>query len=126
MSRLAEIVQKRERLAARADEQRRTIAESLAGWRRVVSVADRGVAWARWAREHPVVIAVATAALVAARPRLGLRWAVRGLTLWRTGRFVLDLVRTLAAMRAGGHATETGQPSAQSTLQSGPQSSRQS
>jgi YqjK-like protein len=105
MNRLAEIVQKRERLAARAEEQRRTIAESLAGCQRVLSVADRGVAWARWARGHPVLIAVATAALVAARPRLGLRWAVRGLTLWRTGRFALDLVRTLAAMRAGRYAT---------------------
>jgi hypothetical protein len=120
MSRLDEIVQKRERLAARAEEQRRAIAEVLARYSAPLSLADRGFAWANWARQHPVLIAVATAALVAARPRLGLRWAVRGLTLWRTGRFALDLVRTFAAMRAARHAT--GQPPVESGRQPSGQS----
>jgi YqjK-like protein len=101
VSRLDDIVQKRERLAARAEDQRRALAEALAGCRGVLSVADRGLAWGKWAREHPVVLAIATAALVAAKPRLGLRWAARGLAMWRTGRFVLDLVRALAARRTG-------------------------
>jgi YqjK-like protein len=99
MSRLDELARRRERLIGRASEQRAAITESLAGCRRVLSVADRGLAWGQWAREHPVVIAMATAALVALRPRLGLRWVVRALSLWRTGRFALDLVRTFAAMR---------------------------
>jgi len=122
MSRLTDIVRKREYLAARAEEQRRAIGDAFAASRGPLSLADRGFAWANWARQHPVVIAVATAALVAARPRLGLRWAVRGLTLWRTGRFVLDIVRTLAAMRAERNAAEAGQPSVQSSRQSSSQS----
>jgi YqjK-like protein len=110
MSRLADIVQKRERLVARADEHRRALAETLAGCRRVLSIADRGFAWAQWARGHPLLIAVAAAALVAARPRLALRWAARGLALWRTGRFALALIRTVAA----GRAARADQPKPQS------------
>jgi YqjK-like protein len=114
VSRLAELALRRERLVTRAAEQRAAIAESLAGCRRIVSVADHGLAWGQWARQHPVVIAIATAALVAARPRLGLRWVVRGLSLWRTGRFALDLLKTFAAMRAARAAPPATQPSGQS------------
>jgi YqjK-like protein len=110
MSRLEELAAKRERLAARAAEQRAAIAASLAGCRRILAVADRGIAWGQWAREHPVAIAVAAAALVAMRPRLGLRWVVRALSLWRTGRFALDLVKTFVSMRAAHAAAESGQP----------------
>jgi YqjK-like protein len=109
MSRLDEIVQRRERLSARAGEQRAAIAEALVPLRSLVSIADRGLAWGQWAREHPVLIAVATSALVAARPRLGLRWAMRALAMWRSGRFALDLVKTFAAMRAAGKAQGRGQ-----------------
>jgi YqjK-like protein len=100
MSRLDELARRRERLVGRAAEQRAAIAESLSGCRRMLSVADRGLAWGQWARGHPVLIAIGTAALVAVRPRLGLRWVVRALSLWRTGRFALDLVRTFAAVRS--------------------------
>jgi YqjK-like protein len=106
MSRLDELAQRRERLVARASEQRSAIAESLAGCRTMLSVADRGLTFGRWMREHPAAIAIATAVLVAVRPRLGLRWVVRTLSLWRTGRFVLDLAKTFAAMRAArAHST---------------------
>ena len=108
MSRLSDIVQKRERLTARAEEQRRAIGDALAAYQRPLSLADRGVAWTRWARGHPVVIAVGLAALVAARPQLALRWAARGLALWRTGRFVLELIRTVAARRADQPAARSG------------------
>src|SRR5262249_36098126 len=110
MSRLAEIVQKRERLAARSDEQRREIVETLAGCSTVLSVADRGLALGRWARDHPIASAVAIAALVGARRRLGWRGAVRALALWRTGRYVLDLVGTYAEMRG---ARAEGRPGRQ-------------
>ena len=114
MSRLDELALRRERLVARAAEQRTAISESLAGCRSMLSVADRGLTWGRWLREHPAVIAIATAVLVAARPRLGLRWVVRTLSLWRTGRFVLDLVKTFAAMRAARAPRAPAQPSDQS------------
>jgi hypothetical protein len=107
VSRLADIARKREQLIARSAEQRRAIAESLEGCRGVLSIADRGLAWGKWARGHPVLIAIATAGFVAVRPRLGLRWVVRALSLWRTGRFALDLVKTFAAMRAA-RADQTG------------------
>ena len=115
MSRLADIVHRRERLSARAEEQRRALAGALAGCRAIVSVADRGLAWGQWVRRHPAALAIAVAGLLAARPRLALRWAARGLAMWRTGRFVLGLVRSVAAARrAGRHATAADHPRTQS------------
>jgi hypothetical protein len=107
MSRLDDIARKRERLVARAAEQRRAIGESLDGLQGVLSVADRAFTLGKWARGHPAVLAIATTGLVALRPKLGLRWVVRALSLWRTGRFALDLLKTLAAMRAA-RAGQTG------------------
>jgi len=100
VNRLDELAVRRERLVARAAEQRAAVAASLAGCRSVLSIADRAFVWGQWARRHPALLAISTAVLVAARPRLGLRWVVRALSVWRTGRFALDLVRTFAAMRA--------------------------
>jgi YqjK-like protein len=111
MSRLDELARRRERLVARASEQRAAIGQSLAGCRRILVFADRGIAWGLWAREHPVAIATAAAALVAARPRLGLRWIVRALSVWRTGRFALDLLKTFAAMRAARARSQTSDQS---------------
>ena len=81
-----ECVRRRERLLARVDRQRESIAAELERWEQPMKVVERGVSVARYLKAHPlfVVIAVVTAA-VAGRRNLA-RWAGTGLVAWRTWR----------------------------------------
>jgi YqjK-like protein len=99
MSALSEIRRRRARLVAKAEAQRRALGAGIAGCRRLLSVADRAVALARWLRAKPYLAVAAAVAVAAVRPRIALGWSARLLTLWRVGRFVFDVIRPAAAHR---------------------------
>jgi hypothetical protein len=101
MSALAEIVERRVRLLAEAEAQRRALAEGIAVCRSVLVVADRGIAWASWLRARPYLVVAAATAIAVMRPRLALEWSARLLTLWRVGRLLYDAVKPARGERAG-------------------------
>ena len=84
------LTERRARLIALAALQRRTLAKDVEVWRRPLSLADRGIAAARFIGNHPAWIvgsAVAPAALQST-----------GLAAWlRRGVAVLHIVRRLSA-----------------------------
>jgi hypothetical protein len=93
MSALEDIIERRARLIAEADSQRQTLARGLATCRRVVVVADRGIAWAGWLRARPYLVVAAVTAIAVMQPKLALAWSARLITLWRAGRFLYDAVK---------------------------------
>ena len=99
MSALSDILERRARLVAEADSQRRTLARELAACRRVVVVADRGIAWAGWLRARPYLVVAAVTAIAVLQPKLALAWSARLITLWRAGRFLYEAVKPALAPR---------------------------
>jgi len=93
MSALAQILERRARLLAEAQAQRRALAEGIAVCRSVLVVVDRGMVWAAWLRARPYVVVAAATAIAVLRPKLALEWSARLLTLWRVGRLVYDAVK---------------------------------
>ncbi len=102
MSTLSEILQRRARLVAEAEAQRRAISEAIAGCRSVLFVADRAIAWARLLRASSYLVVAAATAITVLRPRLALGWGARLLMLWRVGRFLYDVIKPKTSDRASG------------------------
>jgi len=100
MSALADVQERRTRLVAEAEAQRRALTEGFGVCRSVLVVADRGIAWATWLRARPYLIVSFVTAIAVLRPRLAIEWSARLLTLWRVGRLVYDAVKPLAGERA--------------------------
>ena len=100
MNALAEILERRARLVAEAEAQRREFTAGLAGCRGVLIVVDRGIAWASWLRARPYVVVIAAAAIALRRPKLALGWSARLLTLWRVGSFLYSVIKPAAGERA--------------------------
>ncbi len=100
MSALAEILERRARLVAEAEAQRRELTAGLAGCRGLVVVVDRGITWASWLRARPYAVVIAAAAIALLRPRLALGWSARLLTLWRVGSFLYSVIKPAAGERA--------------------------
>jgi hypothetical protein len=101
MSALPQILERRARLLAEAQAQRRALSEGIAVCRSVLVVVDRGIVWASWLRARPYVVVAAATAIALLRPRLALEWSARALTLWRVGRLVYDAVKPAPGERAG-------------------------
>jgi len=99
MSALSDILERRARLVAEADAQRSALARELAACRRVVIVADRGIAWAGWLRARPYLVVAAVTAIAVLQPKLALAWSARLITLWRAGRFLYEAVKPALAPR---------------------------
>ena len=97
MSALADILERRARLVAEADAQRRGLAHELAACRSVLTVVDRGIAWAGWLRARPYLVVALVTAIAVLRPKLAFAWSARLLTLWRAGRFLYDAVKPAVA-----------------------------
>ncbi|MGB5080801.1 MAG: YqjK family protein [Burkholderiales bacterium] len=93
MSALGDILNRRDRLLAEAEAQRRSLGESLAVCRSVLTVADRGIAWAGWLRARPMLVVAAAATIAVLRPRLALVWSARLVTLWRVGSLLYEAVK---------------------------------
>ena len=100
MSALAQILERRARLLAEAQAQRRALAEGIAVCRSVLVVVDRGMVWAAWLRARPYVVVAAATAIAVLRPKLALEWSARALTLWRVGRLLYDAVKPAPGDRA--------------------------
>lgn len=93
---LIELARRKERLIARSEQQRIEISVACLRLRTPLSVADRGIAIARYLKAHPLVLAAGVAvAAIAGRHNL-LRWAGRGLFLWRAWRSVSAWARKSA------------------------------
>ena len=99
MSAIAEILERRARLLAEAEAQRRAFAEGIAVCRSVLVVVDRGIAWATWLRARPYLVVAAVTAIAVLRPRRALEWSARLLTLWRVGRLLCGAVKPAAGDR---------------------------
>ena len=93
MSALPQILERRARLLAEAEVQRRALSEGIAVCRSVLVVVDRGMVWAAWLRARPYVVVAAATAIAVLRPKLALEWSARALTLWRVGRLLYDAVK---------------------------------
>ena len=101
MSALPQILERRTRLLAEAEAQRRALAEGIAVCRSVLVVVDRGMVWAAWLRARPYVVVAAATAIAVLRPKLALEWSARALTLWRVGRLLYDAVKPERGERVG-------------------------
>lgn len=82
-SRLIELAERRERLVARISRQRDELARHASPLKTVFTVADKGVAAARFLRRHPGLVAGTVGLFVAWRPRRALLWLGRGWSLWK-------------------------------------------
>jgi len=100
MSALPQILERRARLLAEAEVQRRALSEGIAVCRNVLVVADRGIAWATWLRARPYLVVAAATAIAVLRPKFALAWSARVLTLWRVGRLLYDVVKPALEDRA--------------------------
>ena len=99
MSALADILERRARLIAEAEAQRRALVEGIGVCRSVLVVADRGIAWAGWLRARPYLVVAVATAIAVLRPKLALEWSARLLTLWRVGRLLYDAIKPAAGDR---------------------------
>ena len=94
--RLIELHQRRGRLLERIAAQRQTLARELVPLQGVFNAGERARRAAQDGKnfllQHPLVLGVALTALVVFKPRTVLRWAQRGLSVWRTWRSVYTLV----------------------------------
>ena len=96
-ARLSELASRKARLAAECARQRVVLAEQLGDWQARFRVVDRGIAAARFLKAHPVAIAAAVGLVAIVGRRQLLRWAGRGLLVWRSLQTVRTLLRALAA-----------------------------
>jgi hypothetical protein len=91
-----ELHARRERLRARAADQREDLARELAAWQGVLSGADRGLEWFRGVKRHAPVLGVGLAlgvtAVVVARPRILGQMLRGGLAALRLGRSLRGLL----------------------------------
>jgi len=110
MSAVTHILERRARLVAEAEAQRRSLTQGLAVCRSVFVVADRGIAWAAWLRARPYLVVAFVTAIAVLRPRFALEWSARLLTLWRVGRLVYDAIKPLAGERAPRGKKEQAEP----------------
>ena len=96
MSGRAELRARRERLIAQAGAERAEIARAVSGFSPVLRAADRGAAWVGVLRRHApklgVGLSLASALVVAAKPRIAWGAVNAALAAWRLGQSVHRLV----------------------------------
>jgi hypothetical protein len=96
-ARSGELASRKARLAAECARQRLVLADELGDWQARLRAVDRGIAAARFLKAHPVAIAAVVGLVAIVGRRQLLRWAGRGLLVWRSLQTVRTLLRTLAA-----------------------------
>jgi len=95
-SRDEELALRKQRLLQRIEQEREALgAVCQRALVPPLRVADKVGAGARWLMAHPVVPAAVAAGLIAWRPVGLLRWAGRGLWLWRTWRKAQPIIQSL-------------------------------
>ena len=78
-----ELALKKQQLLLDCASQRIQLAEHAAGVQPLFAGADRVVEAAHWARQHPISIAAASAAVFVLRPRLILSLGMRAMGWWK-------------------------------------------
>lgn len=101
MSTLSKTLERRARLVAEAEAQRRALGEGIAACRSILVVADRSIALAAWLRAKPYVLVALVTAIAVLRPRFALAWSGRLIALWRVGQLLHHAFK-LVAVRAIG------------------------
>jgi YqjK-like protein len=92
----AEFRDKRARLMARAAVERERLSTQLQACEAPLALVDKGIAAARYIRQHPQWLVTAVVLLVVLRPRRALAWARNGLIAWRAWRWISQSLRGLA------------------------------
>lgn len=88
MSAAIELALKKQRLQLRSAALRAEIAGHAAGIAPWLAAADKVRDGAVWLRRHPAVVVGTAFALLAARPRVVVRWVRRSLVAWQAWRRV--------------------------------------
>lgn len=89
----------RAQLLARAAVDRERVSAQLRAWEAPLAVLDRGVAAARYVRQHPQWIVTMAVVLAVLRPRRAVAWARNGLIVWRAWRWLSRSLQGYAARR---------------------------
>lgn len=82
-AKLTELAERRATLVARAATQRAALSQIATSWRGPLAVADRGLAAAKFIKNHPALLLGAAGLVVALRPRRAVGWFQRGWRVWR-------------------------------------------
>jgi hypothetical protein len=96
MERLSEIARRKERLIAASARERAMLAAELGAWQKPIGVIDRSMAGVRFLKAHPALALTGLAVVVILGRRSLLRWAGRGLLVWRGWRALQVLARGLS------------------------------
>jgi len=96
MNQVEEIRERRARLLARATGERAQLSMQLEAWRAPLSLLDKSIAAARYVRQHPEWVVVASVAFALIRPRRAFAWVRSGFIAWRAWRWVAGAARGLA------------------------------
>ncbi|MHB1299386.1 MAG: YqjK-like family protein [Burkholderiales bacterium] len=76
------IALRKQAILARIARQRRDLAREAQILKPPLAAIDRGIAFARYLKEHPLVPALAAAALFVLKPARTFRWLKRGWFFW--------------------------------------------
>jgi len=95
--RLTEIGRRKQSLIAASARQRAMLAAELRAWQKPIGMIDRGIAAARFLKAHPALVAAAVVVAGVLGRRGLLRWAGRGVVVWRSWRALQTVVRSLSA-----------------------------
>jgi hypothetical protein len=91
------IVRRKERLLARIEQQRSTLAATWDTWEKPAALIDRGVALITFLKLHPLLLTAVVAAVTVLRVRKLKGWLARGVMVWQIWRSVGAWVRQLFA-----------------------------
>lgn len=78
-----ELALKKQALLLDCATQREQLAQHAAGLKPLFAGADRGIEIVQWVRQHPFLVAGASAAAFILRPRFFWRLGLRGMYVWR-------------------------------------------
>jgi hypothetical protein len=94
--RLSEIARRKERLIAASARQLAGLAAELGAWQKPFEVIDRSIAGMRFMKAHPALMLTGLMVVAVLGRRSLLRWAGRGLLVWRGWRALQVLARGLS------------------------------
>jgi YqjK-like protein len=86
--RLIHLAERRASLVARAEHQRRALAEAAGQWQKPLAMADHGISFISRLAQYPALMAGATALIVWLRPRVLLKLTRHSWLAWRIARLV--------------------------------------
>ena len=81
--RLLELALKKQRLLAASASNRQQLAFHATGLQPLFSGADKVVSGVQWLRQHPLLLALSSAAVVILRPRFIVRVGMRAYSYWK-------------------------------------------